>query len=132
MIHRVLNSGMATDDRGFTLTEALAALMLMVIVTPVMFQGMTVANRVGIVAVRQREAVELADRLLTEMVLTDDWRDNEQNGDFGEEWTGYRWVLRDDGWDEDTMRVVTVEVFYKVQGRERSVALTTLADEAAL
>jgi hypothetical protein len=107
-------------------------MLFMAIVVPVMVQGMTVASRAGIAAQRQREAVELADRLLTELVLTDDWRDSDGDGDFGEDWPGYRWVLRDDGWEEDTMREVTVEVLYTVQGRERSVTLTTLTDEAEL
>jgi Tfp pilus assembly protein PilV len=120
------------NNSGFTFAETLAAMLFMAIVVPVMVQGMTVASHAGIAAQRQREAVELADRLLTELVLTDDWRDSDGDGDFGEDWPGYRWVLRDDGWEEDTMREVTVEVLYTVQGRERSVTLTTLADEAEL
>lgn len=124
--------GVVGDNRGFSFAETLAAMLFMAIVVPVMVQGMTVANRVGIAAERQREAVELADRLLTELVLTDEWRDSERDGDFGEDWPGYRWVLSDDTWEEDAMRVVSVQVFFKVQGRELSVELTTLADEAEL
>lgn len=124
--------GAVGDNRGFTFAETLAAMLFMAIVVPVMVQGMTVANRVGIAAERQREAVELADRLLTELVLTDEWRDSERDGDFGEDWPGYRWVLSDDTWEADTMRVVSVQVFFKVQGRELSIELTTLADEAEL
>ena len=119
-------------NSGFTFAETLAAMLFMAIVVPVMVQGMTVASRAGIVAERQREAVELADRLLTELVLTGDWRDSESEGDFGEDWPGYRWVLSDGEWEEDTMLVVSVEVFFQVRGREHSLELTTLVDEAEL
>ena len=119
-------------NSGFTFAETLAAMLFMAIVVPVMVQGMTVASRAGLVAERQREAVELADRLLTELVLTGDWRDSESEGDFGEDWPGYRWVLSDREWEEDTMLVVSVEVFFKVRGREHSLELTTLVDEAEL
>ncbi|MDP7638568.1 MAG: type II secretion system protein [Candidatus Hydrogenedentes bacterium] len=120
------------NNHGFTFAESLAAMLFMAIVVPVMVQGMTVASGAGIAAERQREAVELAERLLTELVLTDEWRDSESDGDFGEDWPGYRWVLSDDEWEEDTMRVVSLEVFFKVRGRERSVVLTTLVGEAEL
>lgn len=114
---------------AFTFAELLAAMVFMAIVIPVAVQALIISNRAGAVAEHKRVAVQLADRLLTEMVVTDDWRTSEREGDFGEDWPAYRWVLDDAVWDQDTMQVVTVEVFFEIQGREYSVALSTLVDE---
>ena len=81
---------------GFTLAEILAAMLLMAIVIPVALQGMMIANRAGVVAERRQMAARLADNLLTELVLTEDWRDADDEGDFGEDWPGYRWALETD------------------------------------
>jgi type II secretory pathway pseudopilin PulG len=115
--------------RAFTLAELLAAMVFVAIVLPVAVRGVMVANRAGVLADRQRVAAQLADRLLTEMVVTEDWRDSEAEGDFGEEWPGYRWTLKDDAWDEDTMRILTIEVSFEVQDRPCRISLSTLVDE---
>jgi type II secretory pathway pseudopilin PulG len=115
--------------RGFTFVETLAAMLFMAIVIPVAVRGVVLANRAGIVAERTGVAAQLADSLLTEMVVTEGWRDGDQEGDFGEEWSGYRWILEDDGWDKDTMRVISVEVLFNVQETERRVRLSTLVEE---
>ncbi|MBN1866103.1 hypothetical protein JW916_02305 [Candidatus Sumerlaeota bacterium] len=114
--------------RGFTFAEVLAAMLFVAIVIPVAIEGILVANRAGVVAERKRRAAELADLRLTRLIVEDGWREkSEQEGDFGDEWPGYRWALTTEAWMEDTMTVVKVEVFYKVQEREYSVALSTLA-----
>lgn len=114
---------------GFTFVEILAAMVFMAIVMPVAMRAFTVSNRLGITAQRQREAVLLGDQLLNEMVATEEWRTGSSSGDFGEEYEGYTWELTADGWSEDTMQVITVTVYYQVQGVERSEQLSTLALE---
>jgi len=116
-------------NRGFTFVETLAAMLFMAIVIPVAVRGVMLANRAGIVAERTRVAAQLADSLLSETVVTEGWRDGDQEGDFGEEWSGYRWVLKDGAWDEDTMRVISVEVLFEVQDAEYAVRLSTLVEE---
>jgi type II secretory pathway pseudopilin PulG len=115
--------------RGFTLVETLAAMLFMAIVIPVAVRGVLLANRAGVVAERTRVASQLADTLLTETIVAELWRDGSQEGDFEEEWPGYRWVLDTEAWDEDSMRVVRVEILFDVQDREYSVRLSTLAAE---
>lgn len=115
--------------RGFTLVETLAAMLFMAIVIPVAVRGVMLANRAGVVAERTRVASQLADTLLTEAVVTELWRDGFQEGDFEEEWPGYRWVLDTEAWEEDSMRVVWVEILFDVQDREYAVRLSTLAAE---
>jgi hypothetical protein len=114
---------------AFTFAELLAAMVFVAVVIPVAVKAIALANRAGVLAERSRIAVELADRVLTEMTVTDEWRQASRQGDFGEEWPGFRWVLDDTVWDEDMMRVISVEVFFDVQGREYSVRLSTLAPE---
>ena len=64
-----------TDKRGFTLAETLAAMLFMAIVIPVAVRGVMLANRAGVVAERKRVAAELADRLLVETIVTQQWMD---------------------------------------------------------
>lgn len=116
---------------GFTFAELLAAMLFVAIVVPTVVQGMTLANRSGIIAERKRIAVELADNLLNEWIVTEEWREGQRSGDFGESWPEYRWILVDNNWEEDSaMRVLSVEVFYKAQGKEYSISLTTLVEDA--
>jgi len=115
--------------KGLTFAELLAAMVFVAIVIPVIVRGLTLANRAGAVSEKKRVAVQLADRLLTEMIVTGQWRTSQSTGDFGQAWPGFRWSLDGQGWGEDTMREVSVEVFFEVQGREYSVCLSTLAEE---
>ena len=116
-------------SRGFTFVEILAAMLFMAILIPAIMRGLLIANQAGVVAERKRIASRLADRILTEFMVTGNWQNGEQEGDFGEEWPDYRWILETQAWDEDTMRVVTLQVFYHVQNKEYTVSLSTLAVE---
>ena len=118
-----------TRQRGFTFVEILAAMLFMAIVIPVTVEGIMIANRAGVAAERKRVAVGLADMLLTKKVVTEEWRDGEQLGDFGEDWPEYNWVLRNEAWEEEGMRLISVEVQFQVQGRDYSVSLSTLVEE---
>lgn len=115
--------------RGFTFIEILAAMLFMAIVIPVAIQGITLANAVGVRAARKRIATELAARILNEAVVTQSWRDGDEDGAFEDEFSDYRWKITSASWAEDTMRLVTAEVTYKVQDREFTERLSTLADE---
>ena len=114
---------------GFTIAETLAALVFVAIVIPVAVQGITLANRAGVIADRQRVAAQLADKLLAESVVTGSWLDGDQEADCGDDWPDYRYKLSSQAWETDTMDVVTVEVFFQVQGREHSVSMSTLVQE---
>jgi general secretion pathway protein I len=118
-----------TGKRGFTFAELLAAMAFVAIVIPVAVQGLSIANRAGIVAQRKRVAMELADRKLTEVIVLDSIDEEDENGDFGDDWPGYTWALKDEAWQTDTMRVLSVEVFFKVQDYDYSVWLSTLVPE---
>ena len=116
-------------EDGFTFVETLAAMLFIAIVIPVAVRGVILANRAGMVAERKRVAIQLADTRLNEIVIDEEWIDGTQSGDFGDDWPEYTWVLEDDAWEEDTMRLLTVTVTYVVQGIEYEVRVSTLVEE---
>jgi type II secretory pathway pseudopilin PulG len=119
---------------GFTFVEVFAALVFLAILIPAIVEGLSIANRTSIVAERSTVAGELAENKLNEILLsstggTDVASTMGSGGDFGTDWPGYRWQMTQGTWDQDTvntMSQLSVEVFYPVQGSERSVTLTTL------
>jgi hypothetical protein len=113
--------------QAFTLAEVLAALAFMAIVIPVAVEGMRIANMAGQVGQRKSVATRIADRSLNELLVTGNWR-NSKGGTILEGATEYRWSLLSQPWPQDTMRLVTVQVFFPVQGREYDVQLSTLVD----
>jgi len=113
--------------RGFTLAEVLAALAFMAIVIPAAVEGMRIANVAGQVGQRKAVAARIADRTLNELLVTGNWRSS-KNGIVQEGATEYRWSLLSQPWSQGTMRLVTVQVFFPVQGRDYDVQLSTLVD----
>jgi len=113
---------------AFTLPELLAAMLFVALVIPVALQGVMLSNRAAVVAERKMTATRLAERVLQEMVITDTWQTGAKSGNFGEEWPNYRWELIDQTWDQDTMQLITIQVYYQVQGLEHQVRLSTLVD----
>ena len=125
-----------SSSRAFTFVEILAAMLFMAIVIPIAIQGITIANRMGVVAERARTAAHLADVKLTELALTEAWRDGEQQGNFGDvllddEGNRYQWTLETTAWEKDTMREIAITVTYTVQGKDYTVRLHTLVEEEA-
>ncbi len=143
---------------GFTLAEVLAALLFMAIVIPVAMQGLQVASRAGVVAVRKAEAARVADRVLNESIVTTNWNQSMQSGVVIEDDRSYRWSLRNEQWNQAltnqtltssmgmggavasqptidqstanqvTMNLLTVEVTYVVQSQEFSLRESTLVN----
>jgi type II secretory pathway pseudopilin PulG len=115
--------------KGFTFVEILAAMVFMALVIPTVIEGLTLANRTGLVAQRKRVATQLADSMLSELVVTRQTQGSNPAGDFGADHPGYRWTLKSEQWAEDgSMRLVTIQVWYKVQERDYEVHLSTLID----
>jgi len=122
----------SSNKAGFTITEALVAMLFAGIVLPVAVEGFLEASRAGVMAEQSRMAAQLGDAKLTGLMATETWRDVETEGDFGEDYPGFWWRLDDEGWSEDTMRVVHLTVYFQVKGREHHVTLSTLAKESEL
>ncbi len=120
---------MKRREHGFTFVEILAAMLFLGILMPVVIGALQVSNRAAVVAERSAVAVQLAENQLAELQLGDAWTSASSSGDFGAEWPGYRWELAKADWESGTMTELQIAVFFKVQGHEHDVRLSTLASE---
>jgi Tfp pilus assembly protein PilV len=124
---------------GFTLVEALAALVLVAIVLPAAIQSISLALTMGSETVRRTEAVALAEAKLAELLATGAWEDGNLEGDFSEtpsgetykaesrsDGTAYRWSASAEDWLDQTVKELTVRVTWEARETERQVVLTTL------
>ncbi len=115
-------------ESAFTLAEALAALAFLAIVIPVAVHAVQVASLAGQVADRKLVAARVADRLLNELVVTGQWKQSASSGTVEENARVFRWNLRSESWDRDSLRLLTLQVNYQVQGKDYDVQLSTLMD----
>jgi type II secretory pathway pseudopilin PulG len=119
---------------GFTLAEVLAALMFMAIVVPVAIEGLHIASLAGAVAQRKGEAARIAQRVLTENLVTTNWSQSVQSGSTTEGQREFRWTLRSDPWTQDptqnVLRQLSVDVTFTAQNREYTVRMSTLVDSS--
>lgn len=126
------SGGNRRSQAGFTFAEVLAALLFMAIVIPVAIEGLRIASRAGIVAERKSVAAQLADSMLNDLIVTGKWRESgQQRGTFGDQWPGFRWMMKNELWNQDALRLVSVEVTYPVQNQEYNVRLSTLMPDAS-
>ena len=115
---------------AFTFVEVLAAMVFLGILMPVVVSALMVANRAAVVAERSTIAAQLGENKLGELMLGDAWTSAGTRGDFGTEWSGYRWQLTKATWESGAMTELTLDVFYKVQGTEHNARLSTLVNES--
>lgn len=121
---------------AFTLAEVLAALLFMAIVVPVAVEGLHIASLAGAVAQRKGEAARIAQRVLTENLVTTNWNQSVQSGSTTEGQREFRWTLRSDPWLQDpaqnVLRQLSVEVTFTAQNREYTVKMSTLVDSSLM
>jgi Tfp pilus assembly protein PilV len=131
--------------RGFTLIEALAALVFIGIVMPVVLQAITLSLAMGSHTARQAEAVLLAQSKLAELIATSAWQDqgSQLSGDFGtvaatargsttliDTTSNYRWEAMAQDWLDPCLKELVVRVSWQSRSYEREVILTTLVYSA--
>jgi prepilin-type N-terminal cleavage/methylation domain-containing protein len=120
------------NNRGFTLAEILAALLLMAILVPVTLQAVSVASRAGILGQRKTIAIRIAERVLEEQISSGQLNTAPtSSGSITESNIVYPWTLQIGGWAEDdntVMNVVTVRVEFNVQGDIYDISASTLYD----
>ena len=114
---------------AFTLVEVLACLTFLGILIPVVVSALLTANRAGAVAERSEIAAQLGENRLGELMLNNEWSSASQRGDFGTDFTGYRWELTKADWGNGAMTELTLNVIFQVQGIEHHVQLATLANQ---
>ena len=114
---------------AFTLAEVLAALLFLAIVIPTAVEALHVASLAGEVAARKGVAARIADRVLSESLVTTNWTSGNQSGTITEGILDFKWKLTSSTWPVDAMQLLTVEVTFPAQGKEYSVSLSTLANQ---
>lgn len=128
-----LPAGRSAFSAGFTLVEVLVSLALMAILIPIAIDAMHVASGAGEIAARRTEAALVAERLLNEKIITGEWNSGLQSGTEYQGLREFPWSLSCVPWTADlnqnSVRLVTVEVGYPAQGKELAVRLSTLVDE---
>ncbi len=123
---------------AFTFVEVFAAMVFLAILVPAIVESLSIANRASVIAERGAIAGELAENKLNEIVLSSTGSASgtvaQTKGDFGTDWPGYRWETSETAWNQDavnTMMQLNVQVYYPVQGAERSITLSTLVSGTA-
>jgi type II secretory pathway pseudopilin PulG len=127
--HRLLPSRCRS---AFTFVEILAALAFMGLLLPVVMSAILLANRTAVTAERTAVAAQLAENKISELTVADAWTSSETRGDFGTAQPGYRWEFKQNDWGAQTasgMTELSVDVYFQVQGQERSVRLSTLVSQ---
>jgi prepilin-type N-terminal cleavage/methylation domain-containing protein len=112
--------------RGFTFIELLATVVLIAVIMPVAMRSIGLCTRVGGQSRRQMEAASLARAKLTELIVTGQWQDGNQRGQFEKEWPGYEWSMTVTNWTDASVRQLDVTVSWRSVGRQRGVTLSTL------
>ena len=118
---------------GFTLAEVLAALAFMAIVIPVAIEGIRMASLAGQVSLRKGAAIRVAERVLNEWIVQGQSQSGPSSnlrGTIAEGVHEYRWSIRTEPWNQDTMRLATAEVLYSIQGRDYDLRVSTLVDNS--
>ncbi len=121
---------MVARNNGFTLVEVLAALLMMAIVIPVAMQGMSVASRAGNLGLRKAAAMRIADRVMDELVATNQISQSSASGTQTDGDTTYNWTMQTTTWPLDSMTQMTVQVTFTLQGTNYQVSADTLFDPA--
>jgi hypothetical protein len=98
----------------------------MAIVIPIALQALSVSARAGDIAARRPMAERLAEQLLNEAIVNRKTNVGVNKGTREQEGVSFEWVVKTDIWSRESMRLLTAEVSYRVQGREHSAALSTL------
>ena len=131
---RPRQAGAQKHTAAFTLAEVLAALLFMAIVIPAAIEGLHIASLAGTVAARKGEAARVAQRLLTESLVTTNWNQAVQSGTLVEGRRQFRWTMKNDAWNQDpnqnVIRQLSVEVIFTAQNRDYAVRLSTLVDSS--
>ncbi len=131
--HSCGNSHGATRRRccGFTLAETLAALLFLAIVIPVAIQAIQLASYAGQVGQRKLIAARIGDRVLNDLIANGTWQGGTGSGVAEEGPLAFKWTTKVESWPEGTLRMLTVDVRFPVQGREQDVRLSTLVSASS-
>lgn len=115
------------NNSGFTLLEILATFVLVAIIIPVAMEGISISTKMAGSSKHRIEAGVLAEKKLTEILVTRDWENGDQKGDFGEDYNGYEWRFEVLDWEgEELIRQIDLYVKWASSGKNQSIVISTL------
>ena len=121
---------------GFTLIEALVAIVLVAVVLPVALAGVSASLR-GVDQVRRQDvALRIAQSRLATLVADGSWQRSGTSGSCdpaidGEDSEGMRWQMAVATWRDPTVRTLRVTVSWGPLSSARSLFLETLVTPPA-
>jgi type II secretory pathway pseudopilin PulG len=121
---------MKRRNQAFTFVEVLAAMVFLAITMPAIVGALLTSNRAANVAERTGIATQLGENRLGELMIDNAWSSAASRGEFGEDYPGYRYEMTKSTWENGAMTELVLKVFFKVQGGEHEVQLSTLVNEA--
>ena len=119
---------------GFTLAEALAAMLFLAIVIPTAVHGLHTAALAGEVGQRKAVAARIANKVINELKVENQLQSS-QNGNVQYHGVNYSWALKSALWTQDAtlpMFQATVTVSFLAQGKTYDVSLSTLIAQPAI
>lgn len=117
---------------GFTLVEALVAMLFMVVVIPVALGAVRVAGMAGEAAQRKMVAARVATKVINQLRIENRLQSG-QRGSYTEDGVTYSWSQQTEFWTGDPvsrMYMTTITVEYKVSGHSCNVQMSTLVPPA--
>jgi len=116
--------------RGFTFIEVLATLVLLAIVLPVAMRGVSISLASAEKARHLSEAAALGDAKLNELISTGEFSTGPQQGDFGQNFPGYRWQAQSSSRDFGVTEIV-LTVTWQERGQDRSLNISTMVSDTS-
>lgn len=116
---------------GFTLIEALVAIVLVAVVLPVALAAVTASLQGASSISRQDVALRVAQSRLAALVADGSWQSSGSSGTCdprtdGEDTDGMRWQMTVATWRDQSVRTLRFTVSWGSTTNPRSVTLTTL------
>ncbi len=123
---KILPKTYSRRRRGFTLLEILATFVLIAIIIPVAMGGLSLAMKMAGQSRDQVQACCLAETKLTELLVTEDYLNGNQSGNFGPDWPEYQWHTEIRDWTEATLKQLDLYVQWDRRQMTHTIGLTTL------
>ena len=116
---------------GFTLIEALVAIVLVAVVLPVALAAVTASLQGASAVAKQDVALRVAQSRLATLVADGSWQSSGSSGACdprtdGEDTEGMRWQMTVATWRDQTVRTLKFTVSWGTTTNPRTVTLTTL------
>ncbi|MGO8704531.1 MAG: prepilin-type N-terminal cleavage/methylation domain-containing protein [Candidatus Brocadiia bacterium] len=117
----------ASRERGFSLVEMLAALIIFSLGVMAVLEVITTSVRSTTATVGYTEAVFLAQQRIEETIATEALAPKTDSGDFGEAYPRHAWKREVEELDPGQLYRIRVDVTWNERGSERQYTLTTLS-----